>query len=1000
MGTLHRTIAVAGLCYACLLVHVHAATSSDASPDAGYWMKKAAAFQQAGQHDSVLYYVEKAIPAFHLQGEWPDYCLAHTMKGIALYKKRQYEPAISSLQEALATAEENPGVEDSLLAQANIYLGVVWHTRGNYDDALVRYRKSLAINQKIYGEEHPDVATCYYRIGIIIKEFGDYHKAFDYYRKALGIRKKLDPVPHKDLAATLNQIGYIRKTMGQFETSLRDYRLSLDHYLEIFPRENKYVANTYNSLGNVYYDMEDYEQALNHYDTCLTLFRQAYGGEHFRPVALVYNNMGATSFKLKRYDTALRNYERSLPIWKDLLGDIHPDIALLQNNIAEVHLARRNFPQALQHIQQALLAMIVPGSKLTQAGNPGLADIIYKINTSGTLGLKGKCLLERAGYRIKSSGSTDPAVQKDLLAAFETLELAAAVVDDIRKSYTQKGSKQLLAGHVKRIYENLIHAAIWLHESSGDPRYREAALAYAETSKSIILLENIHASTAIRFSGIPDSVQTREKDLAVNIAQMEQQILLEKKKGAATDTEAIDYWQNLLFADKQAYEEMTRRLEEDYPGYYQLKFDVHTPTSEEIRQKLPDAQSALINYFVGDSQLYLFLISKDDFVIRSVSKPADFDRQLTTFRDLVSSANHTADPEKSFDQYTRLAHGLYRTLLAPLEEWLPTKNEDPGSEIRRLIIVPDGLLGYLPFEAFLTELPEGSAPDYRQLNYLIRSYVVAYHYAVSLFTREPAYEQPPALAYAGFAPGFKAIAAAEDTAKPVYRSDLDPLPWAEQSVSRVSDLLGGKHYLKDQATERVFKSEAPDAGIIHLATHALVDDGNPLQSRFILSADTGGVEDGLLHAYELFNLRLPAHLAILSSCNTGYGKLVQGEGIMSLAMGFTYAGCPSMVMSLWEVTDNKQTTDIIGSFLRAVKMETDKDLALHQAKLDYLDKADENTAHPFFWSELVLIGDTVPLSMGSIFSLTEWSIIGIVGLIAVILIFVRQGEPYPKKKRS
>lgn len=197
---------------------------------------------------------------------------------------------------------------------------------------------------------------------------------------------------------------------------------------------------------------------------------------------------------------------------------------------------------------------------------------------------------------------------------------------------------------------------------------------------------------------------------------------------------------------------------------------------------------------------------------------------------------------------------------------------------------------------------------------------------------------------------------AESSALDSLRNSLLTLTWSETEVGNILDIIDGKAYVYGQATEKMFKAHAPEAGILHLATHAVIDDQNPSNSQFVFAADGDSAEDGFLHASELYNMQLNAELAVLSACNTGMGKLSKGEGIMSLARGFMYAGVPSVVVSLWPI-DDQSTAALAGNFYRGLRDGLDKDEALRQAKLAHLNNADEIKAAPLYWAGFISIGN-------------------------------------------
>jgi CHAT domain-containing protein len=203
--------------------------------------------------------------------------------------------------------------------------------------------------------------------------------------------------------------------------------------------------------------------------------------------------------------------------------------------------------------------------------------------------------------------------------------------------------------------------------------------------------------------------------------------------------------------------------------------------------------------------------------------------------------------------------------------------------------------------------------------------------------------------------------AADEDHDSLYQS-LNDLPWSERELGAISEIVTSDIYTRSAATEEAFKTLAPNYGIIHLSTHAILDDRDPLYSKFVFSHGRGGSEDGYLYTYELYDLILHANLVVLSACNTGTGKMVRGEGIMSLARGFMYAGCPSIILSLWAV-DDKATSLIMANFYRNLLEGESKDAALRGAKLALLASKDPVLSNPYYWAGLVAIGNTNSLEL-------------------------------------
>ena len=202
----------------------------------------------------------------------------------------------------------------------------------------------------------------------------------------------------------------------------------------------------------------------------------------------------------------------------------------------------------------------------------------------------------------------------------------------------------------------------------------------------------------------------------------------------------------------------------------------------------------------------------------------------------------------------------------------------------------------------------------------------------------------------------------KDSSNQDIRGSLIRLPWAEAEVRECSRWIRGRTYCMDAATEARFKRLAPESRIVHLATHAIVDDQNPLFSKLIFTQDTTSSEDGYLNTLELYSMDLSTDMVVLSACNTGYGKLVRGEGIMSLARGFMYAGSPSVIMSLWPVDDGA-TARLMSDFYSGLASGLTKDAALRRAKLNFLEDAETLKVDPFYWAGFISVGDTAPIRL-------------------------------------
>ena len=231
------------------------------------------------------------------------------------------------------------------------------------------------------------------------------------------------------------------------------------------------------------------------------------------------------------------------------------------------------------------------------------------------------------------------------------------------------------------------------------------------------------------------------------------------------------------------------------------------------------------------------------------------------------------------------------------------------------------------------------------------------------------------------------ITATDDSSLTVLRNSLVELHWSANEIESISELFSGNAYINTEATEKIFKEKAKNANIVHLATHTLLDDNNPLYSKMVFAPEMESTEDGFLNLFELYNMNLKSELVVLSACNTGYGKIVNGEGIMSMARGFICAGSPSIVMSLWPVDDHS-TSVVMKYFYKGIAEGLEKDEALRQAKLKYLQNSDDAKADPFYWAGFVEVGNTEPINFESEPNFLLW-ITSLIGLLFGVVFLYR-----------
>lgn len=361
---------------------------------------------------------------------------------------------------------------------------------------------------------------------------------------------------------------------------------------------------------------------------------------------------------------------------------------------------------------------------------------------------------------------------------------------------------------------------------------------------------------------------------------------------------------------------------------------------------------------------------------------------VMNFHALLSDAQAAMkNPVSHFNQYVESAHNYYK-------KWLEPALKDSDRE--RIIIIPDGPLGYIPFEALLTEAvpqteDEDEAMSYNSLPYVLHKYRVSYNYSGTLWLQQRNLAEKAINGkILALAPSYNKQQLEVDSNSLAERSpkeqnlrgSLLELPGAAAEIDLLSQKYRGLFNKGESAAEKDIKSKASEYGILHLAMHGLVDQNNPEFSSLAMTEDGNPKEDNFFYAYEIKQLDLKASLVVLSACETGAGKYQRGEGVVSIGRGFMYAGAPSLLMTLWSLND-QSSLNLIERFYDNLSAGMEKDEALQKAKVNYLENAVDIAAHPALWACFIQLGnyDSIQIEEKTVLSSNFVWLFGGIGMI-------------------
>jgi CHAT domain-containing protein len=528
--------------------------------------------------------------------------------------------------------------------------------------------------------------------------------------------------------------------------------------------------------------------------------------------------------------------------------------------------------------------------------------------------------------------------------ALYTFNYADELLHFMRSSYTSDNTILTNAELYRSLYENALATIYELALKSQNKQYLDLAFLFMEKNSAGLLLENLIAAENKFEIGVSDSLIRAERILRAEADRIQSEI----HNRSSTDNDIVRHREE-LYSLNQKLDNLEGEIANRFPAYYNIKYQNQEFASLSDIQENLGKGDLYMSYYVGKNYIFLLGVHTENGVklikIKYDQKLKEaFSRILAVYSDQSNNHYHF----KSYERFVKDSYYLYSQLLEPV-----ITDQNVGGMVDNLIIVTNGELGLLPFESLLTnDKMSSSTVDYRNLSYLIRSYRIQYTYSGTLFGRQSRGKLKQNRA--------KVLAFGYSDDDGTTKEVKDELKGSVYELRALQNMLVGDFLQGSQATETAFKAKAQSSDILHLALHGEANRKNPLGSALYFRSQSDTANDGRLYPYELYPLNLNSRLVVLSSCETGIGKSYSGEGIYSIGRSFSYAGCPSIVMTLWKLND-RITAGIMKDFYKGLTKGQELDESLRRSKLNYLQEADELTAHPVNWAAFVAIGDMSPI---------------------------------------
>ncbi len=888
------------------------------------------------QSDSLIY---EAFPDF--LACCGDGCLAKKdsllarafhIKAILQLQDNELLQAVATNRKALAIRQKAKPLDVTDIGHSHLNLGFIFsHELHRYQQA--KQQLDSAWMYLSQGKNAELKGDCMLERAILMQKQGDFRQGFLMIDQAIENYQQLSGPDRPFLLANA------ALARGELHTLLRDYDKASQSFREAL-RIYEDAGDLF-EMAKVLHDLGHLEMQQQHWATALDFFQQGesvytklkkeYSGIE---EALAYINeqsiktiigLGSCLIQLGAYAQAEKVLAQAMESTLPSQIELKASIA---DNQGDLYLSQQQFePQAFSAFNTGLGYLFPAFHARSPLDYPKLTDSML---VQGQADLVLTLVQDKAKALKKAADSRpDKGKKAYLQAALQHYQLADQLSFRFRQNQQAEGSRLFWQQKNRAMYE----AALELCYELDEP---EKAFQLMENSKALVLLEAIKDAVAKASAGISEKDLLAEQLLKGEIAQLEVKLA---GLGKNEEREALQKRLNELFLQQN---ELIENFKNRYPQYFTYKYGQWTKSAAEIQQLL--GKTALIEFFEGKEAIYLCYLDREKLQLAKMDKA---DAAIESFMQAVKNPLLNAGMAQQ-------GYKLYERLFQPLFSVdLPEK----------LYIVPDGQLTRIPFDALCT----GPALVEGRPAFLLLRHTISYAYSASVLFQKNAPRSVPRHKLLAMAPGqFESL-------------QLPPLPHSEQEVKNIVKMLGGKALLAEHASKAAFMADSKNYLLLHLSTHASADS---LGSPWI------AFRDSFLYLPAIYGLQTQARMVVLSACQTNQGRLAVGEGVMSLARAFRYAGVPSVLASMWEAED-ASAAYIMEVFYKKLKAGLPKDAALSEAKRAYLAEADHYSFRsPFFWSNFVLVGDVDKLEELQGKKLGKNEVQLILGIFLTILVYL------------
>lgn len=807
-------------------------------------------------------------------------------------------------------------------------IGIGYYFLSNYDSTIIYYEKSYELKKKINANERV-LAVSAYNLGIVYEDLAQPKKALELYLEAEKnlVNSGLENTFLSDVYIGIAHLYFYQKDINKASGYAEK---AMDVGLKSYGEFNPNMTFVYTSYANILENEGKYKESIELLKKALKIRESTYGSNH-EWTCESYYDLGNAFVLDEQFDQAEKYYKKAIVIGETIQSskNLYNAKSYLANFYVDQNKNLEAAEKLLKNVLKNNISIFGKLGELVSENYYYLAKIAMIKKSDNEFWNYLSLARDAAGYSSKEFGKTIAPFQAldalilesewyqekyEITGEISFLEYSYKHIDDkvklikfIQKNFSSDRSRINLANEYREVFENGLNTCWALyHKTNKDSKYLNKAFELSETNRNTSLLEGIQNEQLKKYSNIPTDLLTLERRIKQKLAQVKLDLYYEQTSSDPDKSIFGEFLQQRISLSNRL-DSLHASFDLDYPKYKDLKHEVKIIQPSNIQLEMDD-NSQLIAYFLGERNLYTFNITKENITFLKGEVVENVTKEIETLKIKLISQQNIEESSKK----------LYNYLL----------DQQIDLSKSNLVIIPDNVLNYIPFEIL--------ADDENIL--LMENFTISYSGSVHLYSElnNEYYKYDLPNYWLGFSS---------------ENDKNNKLTATNNEVKIISDLIDGSTFIGKESKKENFFIHNKDYSVLHFAMHARIDNTNPLNNRLVFS-------DGELTSSEIYVSEIKANLAVLSACNTGFGKLEKGEGIMSMARAFNYAGVPSVIMSLWKVPD-KETKTIMVAFYKHLKKGKTKSEALREAKKDYLKSVNDNyLKHPYFWSGFIISGNT------------------------------------------